>query len=461
VLGLACLTRGNLILVLPVLALWFLRRADGPEPRRWFEVGSFLGGAALVLALPAAHNYAVGQEWILSTANAGANFYIGNNPTNDTGEYDQLPFVNANPKYEQRDFRREAERRSGKTLNDRETSRFWFAESWSWIRSEPSAWVRLMWRKTRSFWGAYEIPDSLDYYLYRTTAPVLRLPLPGFGLLAPLGLLGAALSWRRRGWPRMLIVFTAAYACTVILFFVFSRFRMVVVPALLVFAACGALELFRRWRDVARQRGSYGPAVTATLLLLGFSAFVNLPVRAMAHTWSFRIASATGIPTRLETSSIGHYNLGVRYAALAKQSESPDDLLELAESQLRDSLRLKPPFAKVQVELGKVLARLKRNREAIEIYREAATIEPNDYHIHHALGLLHQRLGERDLAEPAFRRALSLVPSHTPSATRLGGLLLERGRPAEAAAAFRHALRYSPGDRKAQEGLRRATRSLP
>ena len=88
-------------------------------------------------------------------------------------------------------------------------------------------------------------------------------------------------------------------------------------------------------------------------------------------------------------------------------------------------------------------------------------LKPNDFHIHHALGLLHQRLGEQDQAEPEFRRALSLAPSHTPSATRLGGILLETGRPAEAAEAFRHALRYSPEDRKAQEGLRRATGSLP
>ena len=316
-----------------------------------------------------------------------------------------------------------------------------------------------MWRKTRSFWGAYEIPDSLDYYLYRTTAPVLRLPIPGFGLLAPLGLLGAVLSWRRRGWPRMLMVFTVAYSCTVILFFVFSRFRMVVVPALFVFGAFGALELFRRWRNAVRHQGSYGPAVTATVLFLGFSAFVNLPLRAMAHTWSFRIAAATGLPTRPETSSMGHFNLGVSYAALAKESQNPDELLELAEAQLRESLRLHPPFAKVHVELGKVLARQQRNREAIDVYREAATIEPNDFRIHHALGLLHQRLGELDAAEAAYRKALNIAPPHTPSATRLGGLLLEQGRPAEAAEVFRHAVRYAPGDRKAQEGRRRATQS--
>ena len=99
------------------------------------------------------------------------------------------------------------------------------------------------------------------------------------------------------------------------------------------------------------------------------------------------------------------------------------------------------------------------NREAIDIYREAATIEPNDFRIHHALGLLHQRLGELDPAVAAFRKALGIAPQHTPSATRLGGILLEQGRPAEAADAFRHALRYAPGNPKAQEGLRRATRS--
>ena len=316
-----------------------------------------------------------------------------------------------------------------------------------------------MWRKTRSFWGAYEIPDSLDYYLYRTTAPVLRLPVPGFGLLAPLGLLGAVLAWRRRGWPRMLILFGFAYSCTVILFFLFSRFRMVIAPALVVFAAFGAMELFRRWRSAVQGSNGYGPAATASVLLLGFLAFVNLPVRAMAHTWGFRIAAATGIPTRLETSSIGNFNLGVRYAALAKESESPDELLELAENRLRESLRLNPPFAKVHVEFGKVLARLQRNREAIEIYREAEKIEPNDYKIHHALGLLYQRLGELDPAAEAFRKALGLAPQFTPSATRLGGILLELGRPTEAAEAFRHALRFAPGDRNAQDGLQRATRS--
>ena len=73
--------------------------------------------------------------------------------------------------------------------------------SLAWIRDHPGRWLRLLWVKARNFWGAYEVPDNLDYYLYRGDAPVLRLPLATFGLVAPLALAGAWLLRRRPGWP--------------------------------------------------------------------------------------------------------------------------------------------------------------------------------------------------------------------------------------------------------------------
>ena len=72
------------------------------------------------------------------------------------------------------------------------------------------------------YWGAYELPDNLDLYLYRESAPMLRLPLPGFGTVAPLGLLGALLALSRRGWPRALLLFVAVYCGSVVAFFVLS-----------------------------------------------------------------------------------------------------------------------------------------------------------------------------------------------------------------------------------------------
>lgn len=474
-LGLTCLTRGNTILVVPLLVGWVLVRAEEGEggrrveriraalrrPAQRIEALLLAAGTALVLLVPAVHNYAVGGEFILSTANAGANFFIGNNPSNRSGEYQQLPFVNANPKYEQRDFAREAARRSGRKLSDRETSAFWFAESGRWIREQPGAWLALLLRKVRSFWGAYEQPDSLDYYLYRETAPVLRLPVPGFGLLAPLALLGAVLAFGRRGWPRLLLVFVAAYSASVIIFFVFSRFRMVVAPALYVLAAHAAVELLRRWRALAAartdaRRAAFRAAAWPAGALLVLLAFVNVPVRARTDTWSYAIARALHLPRRPETSSLGCFNLGAAYAARAKEENESPEWLARAEAELRRALSLypEPTYARIHVELGKVLAREHRNREAIELYLQAAEIEPDDYKIHHALGLLYRREGDYAEAAEAFARALRLEPRHVASADRLGEALLETGRTEDAERAFRHALALAPDDAAARRGLR-------
>lgn len=468
VLGLGCLTRGNLVLLVPVVAVWAL--VDTPsgaderiglrgrliDPARWSVVGALLLGCALVLIPTALRNRAVGSEWVLTTSNAGQNFYIGNNPLNDTGEYQRLPFVDPNPKYEERDFAREASRRLRREVGVRETSRFWSSEALSWIRSDPKGWARLTWLKLRAYWGAYEIPDNLDYYLYREDAPVLRAPVPGFGLVAPLGLLGAALAWRMRGWPRLLVLFAAAYSLTVVLFFVFSRFRMAMMPAVYVLAGHGAVVLWQAMRGAGRDRSARRRAAAIVAGFLVLLAFVNLPVRARKESLTATAAIALRLPLRIETSATAHFNLGVAYAAQANDADEPDAWLELAESELRQALADEKRYASVPTELGKVLARRGRNEEAVRAYEQALQIEPGNYRTHHALGLLRTRLGDLGGASTSFRRALELEPRHVASAVRLGETLLELGRPAQAVGAFRHALALAPDNARAAEGLRSA-----
>jgi 4-amino-4-deoxy-L-arabinose transferase-like glycosyltransferase len=423
-LGLAGLTRGNLTLFVPVLTLWVGLRPDAGSKRgrsraALREALLLLAGALLVLLPATLHNRVAAGEWILTTSNAGQNFYIGNNPLNLSGEYQRLPFVDPNPRYEQRDFAREAARRSGRELGAAQTSRFWFLAALDWIGEEPAAWLRLCRRKLAAYWGAYEIPDNLDFYLYRESAPLLRLPAPGFGLVAPLGLLGMVLAWRRPGWPRLLILFVALYSFSVVLFFVFSRFRMAMMPALFVFAGYGVVELVQRTRGAFGPHRQPGPLLRATALLLALLALVNLPVRARADSWSYRLARAVRLPVRAETSAQARFNLGVAYAAAAGDREDPAPLLRLAEEQLRESLRREAGFAIVHIELGKVLARQGRDREAIESYLVAERLEPRNYLVQHALGLLFRREEDLAAAEQRFRRALQLAPGHTPSARRL------------------------------------------
>ncbi len=427
-LGLCVLSRGNLLLVVAALAAWILldRGALGERWTRRRAATAALAlvvGSAVVLGATAVRNRWVSGRWILTTVQGGQNFYIGNHAGASTGRYEPPPFLRTNPKYEERDFTAEAERRTGRRLDPVETSSFWLREGVSWVGSHPGEWLVLTWRKLRVFWGAYEVPDNLDYYAYRETARVLRWPLPGFGLVVPLGLLGVALALRRPGWPRGLVVYTGAYCLSVILFFVIARYRMAMMPALFPLAGFGAVELARRTRAAARERSRWPPAARALVVAAAAFAFVNLPVRAPESDWAFRLASAVGIPAVPESSSVAHFNIGV---LLAKA----DDLTG-AEEELREAMRQDPRHVEVHVELGKVFARQGRDREAIAEYRAALAISPGRADIQQVLGVLSRRAGDLPAARDAFAQALQLDPRRADSARDLSEVesaLARRGK---------------------------------
>jgi tetratricopeptide (TPR) repeat protein len=95
---------------------------------------------------------------------------------------------------------------------------------------------------------------------------VLRLPLVTFGVLAPLALVGIALTLS--DWRRLLplhLVILASFA-TAVLFIALSRYRMPAVPVLAVFAAFALVSAFRfsRARDVRRLALVTGLALLAT-----------------------------------------------------------------------------------------------------------------------------------------------------------------------------------------------------
>src|SRR5262249_30230239 len=80
-------------------------------------------------------------------------------------------------------------------------------------------------------WTTLTVPSGESH------APVRIHFLATFGTLAPLGLAGIVLTWRR--WRRLLPLYVVlfGYMLTVLLFFNFARFRVPVVPILALFAS--------------------------------------------------------------------------------------------------------------------------------------------------------------------------------------------------------------------------------
>ncbi|TMA68990.1 MAG: hypothetical protein E6J69_06645, partial [Deltaproteobacteria bacterium] len=169
--------------------------------------------------------------------------------------------MRGNPHFEEADFRAAAEAQAGRSLAPREVSRFWFAQAFQHMREHPAFAARAMFCKLVLFWNDFEISDNQDQYLLERDSWVLRLPLLGFGGIAPLALLGVIATRRREA--RLLCGFVLLYCGSVVAFFIFSRYRIQVVPALLPLAAVGAAELVARIRDRSWKRVATATAVVA------------------------------------------------------------------------------------------------------------------------------------------------------------------------------------------------------
>jgi 4-amino-4-deoxy-L-arabinose transferase-like glycosyltransferase len=246
----AALTRANFLSFVPLGAVACLAYSRRPDERRLGgirEAALFLAGAALVLAPVAWRNHHVSGAWVVTTTQMGQNFYTGNNPTNPYGAYGAVPFVRPNPHFEEADFRAEAEARTKRTMSPAEVSAYWLRAALSHIGSAPGFALAAFGRKAVLFWNHFEISDNQDQYLLERFSWVMRLPLLGFGAVVPLALLGA-LGGLRSGAVRILVSFTAVYWASLVVFFLFSRYRLPVVVALVPLAALGAVELATRFR---------------------------------------------------------------------------------------------------------------------------------------------------------------------------------------------------------------------
>jgi 4-amino-4-deoxy-L-arabinose transferase-like glycosyltransferase len=261
----AALTRANFLLFVP-LGVAAVLCEPGLVRARARAAAAFAAGAVLVLFPVAWRNHHVSGAWVLTTTQAGQNFYTGNNPSNPYGAYGAVPFVRANPHFEEIDFRTAAEAKTGRPMSPQEVSAYWFREGFTHLATAPAFAARAFGRKLVLFWNDFEISDNQDQYLLERFSWVLSLPLLDFGWVAPFALQGAVSGFRRRRRVRLLVGFVLVYWTSLVVFFLFSRYRLPVVLALLPLAALGVSEAVTRLRA---RRGLVSAAV-----LVGAAAVV-------------------------------------------------------------------------------------------------------------------------------------------------------------------------------------------
>jgi Flp pilus assembly protein TadD len=415
-LGLLMLTREETILLTPVLLgwLWWKCRDSGIAGR--LRVGlAFAAALAATLAPVAVRNYKVGGEFVLTTAQAGPNFYIGNNPS-ATGIYAPLRPGRSNTSFERQDAVELAEQAAGRKLSASEVSNYWTGRALQFIRSEPAAWLTLMARKAALLVNAYEVPDAENQYFYEEFTPFLRAlsRVWHFGILFPLAVVAVLMIRGRRRHATALFVVLATLGAAGILFYVFGRYRYTLVPPLMLLAGAGVVEAAslvqaRRWRALV------APCAAAVVS----AAVANWPLYARTHFFaeSYSNAGAAVAEAGDDRRAIGLYG-----EALRLNPNLPDTICNLAAAEarlarmdeavghMREALRLRPDDPRIEMRLGTVLAETGHTAEAIEHLRRAVELGPADVDSRSNYMLLSLRLGRWPEALEQVRAIAGLRP---------------------------------------------------
>lgn len=267
-LGLTALCQENIDVTLPLLLAWIAWRGrDAPWRTRAARCAALAAGFAIVVSPVTLRNYLVSGDFVLVTTGGGEVFYTGNNE-GASGKYQPPDFVRPDTFFEHEDFRAEAARRLGHPVTRKQSDAFWWKEGVRFIAGHPASYAALLWDKLTTYFNDFERPDNYSYYNFGRFEPLLRMPLVRFGWVAPLGILGLALSARR--WETLLPLHAVVgcYVLSGLVFFTQDRYRMPMIPLLTLFAAHGAVTLCRAARQ--RELGTLAWGAPAILLLAWF-----------------------------------------------------------------------------------------------------------------------------------------------------------------------------------------------
>lgn len=228
--GAAVLVRPGMLFVLPVVALWLIRR------RRASLALAFCMAALVVVAPWTLRNARTHGRFVPVASEGGVTFWTGNHPL-AIGEGD----LAANPSIKEAEI---AFRRAHPGLTAEELEPLYYRDALGHIAARPGWWFGLAARKL-----FYTFVPAGPSYRLHSTRYLLASVIP-YALLAPLAFIGLVRLWRRGGAATPLLLLALSVVMTSVIFFPQERFRIPVIdPTLIICASVVLAEgVFRKSR---------------------------------------------------------------------------------------------------------------------------------------------------------------------------------------------------------------------
>jgi Tfp pilus assembly protein PilF len=429
-LGVAQVGHGLAAIFLPFLIGWLIyyHRGKHKNVLAGFAASLFLIiGFLPMIILTVSRNYAVDGELVLVSSNVGTNFYLGNHPN-----YDSTTAIR--PGIEWDEFTSEASINGYRT--PAQESAYYTKRAVSNIINDIPGFISLLFKKLYLLTGGEEIKRNLDIYYFKKYSIVLNILIwrniisfPS-GIIIPLALCGILLyltqqtdrKHRLKVWLLLLIIISQSLA--IIFFFVASRYRIVMMPFVIIIASYALFEI----ADRIRGKRLKGTIISASLLII-LLLFCNL----------------TRVNTTPRDRAENYFYEGVAYL---ERHNYP-----VAVDKFKEALEHKPNYAAVQYNLALAYQAAESDSLAEKILNDILRQNKSSFVVHLLAAKAFLDQNEPDRAEELFKTALKINPFATPAYIALAGIYQARNNDTLTLAYLNKALEINPKSYKAYNQL--------
>ena len=255
-------------------------------------------------------------------------------------------------------------------------------------------------------------------------------------------------SVRSRQVSLLVVLFIGTYFISVLPFASAARYRLPVIPGLLLFSALAIDRLIDVFTDRKYKQFLLWLVLWASLFSL---TGINLAgYEASPSKWHYDRGlayEAGGHPGKAESEYLRALDLNpddfrsrLNLGALLLKRKDTAGAIRAYQGVIRSS----PGFAEAYSNLGEAYFQSDEYRKAGESLRKAIEIDPDCFHAYNNLGTVLRITGDLKGSIDAFRHAIRINPDYGEAHYNLGTVLAGQGRLDEAIEYYRIALRLDP-----------------
>jgi len=449
--GLFALFRPNILLFVPVILVWawWLTRQQNDRRRFFTAIIGFIVSIAAVIAPVTLRNYLVADDLVLICSNSGVTLYIGNNENSDCvnpriPDLQQLTGLYKWGCFEYPQVVHGISRTVGRPMKHSEVSSYFAKKAIHYICKHPLKILKLTAKKTALFWGPAEVSDNKEVLYAKQQSLALRY-IPGFPVVissALVGLLQLIFNlkiWRIRkeqfplavrkqlGMSLLIVLFIGTYFVSFLPFIITARYRVPIIPFLLLFGAYGLCSMGQYIRRRDFHRTICWAFVWIILYVLATRQLI--PYKSNPARWYYYRGGAYSAKGQIDLA-INEYRKALQVVPtaasahnyLAKALERKGNLSEAVEYYYR-ALRLKPDFLNARFNLGIALYQQDKIDEAVDHWIKVIQLYPYHADAHNYLGLAFYKLGNINEAIKYLTEAIRLKPDWSEPQNNLAWLL--------------------------------------